>query len=189
MPEYELVVVGNGCVGKSALTIQIVKNYFKDECDPTIEDSYKKQVRIDDETCLLDILDIAGQEDFSTMTDQYLRIGDGFILVFSVDSAKSFDDIHEYYKRIRKVKDVEKVPMVLVANKCDLEQPWAVDIAEARGIAELYGLPFIETSAKTRKGVEDAFFALVREIRKDRDKGKSKKAKIFRRRKGQCCIL
>ena len=58
MTEYKLVVVGAGGVGKSALTIQLIQNHFVDEYDPTIEDSYRKQVVIDGETCLLDILDI-----------------------------------------------------------------------------------------------------------------------------------
>ena len=57
MTEYKLVIVGGGGVGKSALTIQLIQNHFIDEYDPTIEDSYRKQVTIDDETCLLDILD------------------------------------------------------------------------------------------------------------------------------------
>ncbi len=54
---------------------------FFDVCaDPTIEDSYRKQVTIDDETCLLDILDTAGQEEYSAMRDQYMRTGEGFLL-------------------------------------------------------------------------------------------------------------
>ncbi|KAJ3438367.1 transforming protein p21 [Anaeramoeba flamelloides] len=56
MTEYKLVVVGGGGVGKSALTIQLVQSHFVDEYDPTIEDSYGRQVVIDEETCLLDIL-------------------------------------------------------------------------------------------------------------------------------------
>jgi small GTP-binding protein len=77
------VIVGGGGVGKSALTIQLIQNNFIEEYDPTIgafffvggtliceEDSYRKQVTIDDETCLLDILDTAGQEEYSAMRDQ-----------------------------------------------------------------------------------------------------------------------
>lgn len=75
MTEYKLVVVGAGGVGKSALTIQLIQNHFVDEYDPTIEDSYRKQVVIDGETCLLDILDTAGQEEYSAMRDQYMRTG------------------------------------------------------------------------------------------------------------------
>uniref|UniRef100_A0A8C8UIA7 Small monomeric GTPase n=1 Tax=Peromyscus maniculatus bairdii TaxID=230844 RepID=A0A8C8UIA7_PERMB len=62
MTEYRLAVVGAGGVGKSALTIQLIQNHFVDECGPTIEDVYQKQVVIDGETCPLDILDTAGQK-------------------------------------------------------------------------------------------------------------------------------
>uniref|UniRef100_A0A2H6N306 Small monomeric GTPase n=1 Tax=Micrurus carvalhoi TaxID=3147026 RepID=A0A2H6N306_9SAUR len=96
MTEYKLVVVGAGGVGKSALTIQLIQNHFVDEYDPTIEDSYRKQVVIDGETCLLDILDTAGQEEYSAMRDQYMRTGEGFLCVFAINNTKSFEDVHHY---------------------------------------------------------------------------------------------
>ncbi|XP_003381381.1 Ras protein let-60 [Trichinella spiralis] len=165
MTEYKLVVVGDGGVGKSALTIQLIQNHFVEEYDPTIEDSYRKQVVIDGETCLLDILDTAGQEEYSAMRDQYMRTGEGFLLVFAVNESKSFENIGSYREQIKRVKDSEEVPMVLVGNKCDLPQR-AVDMRVVQETAKSYGIPFIETSAKTRMGVDDAFYTLVREIRK-----------------------
>ncbi|XP_034071529.1 GTPase KRas isoform X1 [Gymnodraco acuticeps] len=164
MTEYKLVVVGAGGVGKSALTIQLIQNHFVDEYDPTIEDSYRKQVVIDGETCLLDILDTAGQEEYSAMRDQYMRTGEGFLCVFAINNTKSFEDIHHYREQIKRVKDSEDVPMVLVGNKCDLPSR-TVDTKQAQDLARSYGIPFIETSAKTRQRVEDAFYNLVREIR------------------------
>ena len=178
MTEYKLVVVGAGGVGKSALTIQLIQNHFVDEYDPTIEDSYRKQVVIDGETCLLDILDTAGQEEYSAMRDQYMRTGEGFLIVFAVNNAKSFEDITAYREQIKRVKDAEevrnrltvlnlfeyfviKVPMVLVGNKCDLPTR-SIDMQQARDAATHYQIPFVETSAKTRMGVDDAFYTLVR---------------------------
>ncbi|CAF4364122.1 unnamed protein product [Rotaria sp. Silwood2] len=132
MTEYKLVVVGAGGVGKSALTIQLIQNqyvYFSinvikkkelfilfdsfiDEYDPTIEDSYRKQAVVDGETCLLDILDTAGQEEYSAMRDQYMRGGEGFLCVFAVNSAKSFEEIKQYREQIKRVKDADDIPMV-----------------------------------------------------------------------------
>lgn len=60
------------------------------------QDSYRKQVVIDGETCLLDILDTAGQEEYSAMRDQYMRTGEGFLCVFAINNTKSFEDIHQY---------------------------------------------------------------------------------------------
>ncbi|KAL6444601.1 hypothetical protein ACFW04_002010 [Cataglyphis niger] len=95
------------------------------------------------------------------MRDQYMRTGEGFLLVFAVNSAKSFEDIGTYREQIKRVKDAEEVPMVLVGNKCDLQQSWAVNMTQAREVARQYGVPFVETSAKTRMGVDDAFYTLV----------------------------
>uniref|UniRef100_A0A8C1PW27 small monomeric GTPase n=1 Tax=Cyprinus carpio TaxID=7962 RepID=A0A8C1PW27_CYPCA len=167
MTEYKLVVVGAGGVGKSALTIQLIQNHFVDEYDPTIEDSYRKQVVIDGETCLLDILDTAGQEEYSAMRDQYMRTGEGFLCVFAINNSKSFiyflNPLDFKQEQIKRVKDSDDVPMVLVGNKCDLAR--TVDTKQAQELARSYGIEFVETSAKTRQGVEDAFYTLVREIR------------------------
>ena len=91
-----------------------------DEYDPTIEDSYRKQVVIDGETCLLDILDTAGQEEYSAMRDQYMRTGEGFLLVFAVNNAKSFEDISAYREQIKRVKDAEEVTRSSCLLRCHL---------------------------------------------------------------------
>jgi len=188
MTEYKLVVVGSGGVGKSALVIQLVQNQFVDEYDPTIEDSYRKQVVIDNETCLLDILDTAGQEEYSAMRDQYMRTGEGFLLVFAVNNPKSFEDISMYREQIRRVKDSDDVPMVLVGNKCDLTvQP--IDTRTGENLAKQYGIPFLQTSAKTRIGLDDAFYTLVREIRKERERRGSKNKRRGPGSRRKRCIL
>lgn len=73
-------------------------------------------------------------------------------------------DIGTYREQIKRVKDAEEVPMVLVGNKCDLQQSWAVNMTQAREVARQYGVPFVETSAKTRMGVDDAFYTLVSNV-------------------------
>ncbi|MDP2435473.1 MAG: Ras-like protein [archaeon] len=190
MTEYKLVIVGGGGVGKSALTIQLIQNHFIDEYDPTIEDSYRKQVQVDDETCLLDILDTAGQEEYSAMRDQYMRTGQGFLCVYAITSRSSFEEIDAFREQILRVKDEDKVPMVFVGNKCDLESERQVPKNEANDYATKHGSPFFETSAKARINVEEAFFGLVRQIRKlsggDTAKGGKKKAAG---KKGGCALL
>ena len=193
MTEYKLVIVGGGGVGKSALTIQLIQNHFIDEYDPTIEDSYRKQVTIDNETCLLDILDTAGQEEYSAMRDQYMRTGQGFICVYAITSRSSFDEISSFREQILRVKDEDKVPMVVAANKCDLESERQVTTAEGQDLAKSFGCPFYETSAKARINVEDSFYQLVREIRKynqAKNGGPGDKKKSGGKgKKGAACLL
>ncbi|GAA6041088.1 hypothetical protein NBRC10512_005568 [Rhodotorula toruloides] len=179
--EYKLVVVGGGGVGKSALTIQFIQSHFVDEYDPTIVsrttlslalllgwagDSYRKQCMIDEEVALLDVLDTAGQEEYSAMREQYMRTGEGFLLVYSITSRNSFDEIGTFHQQILRVKDKDYFPCIVVANKADLEYERQVGTHEGRELAKHFGCRFIETSAKRRLNVDQAFFDLVREIRK-----------------------
>ncbi|PHH68731.1 hypothetical protein CDD80_7282 [Ophiocordyceps camponoti-rufipedis] len=165
--EYKLVVVGGGGVGKSCLTIQLIQSHFVDEYDPTIEDSYRKQCLIDDEVALLDVLDTAGQEEYSAMREQYMRTGEGFLLVYSISSRQSFDEITTFQQQILRVKDKDYFPMVVVGNKCDLdEREREVTWQEGDALAKSFGCKFIETSAKSRINVDKAFYDIVREIRR-----------------------
>ncbi|VVC27640.1 Hypothetical protein CINCED_3A012564 [Cinara cedri] len=117
---YKLVVVGGGGVGKSAITIQFIQKYFVTDYDPTIEDSYSKQCVVDDVPAKLDILDTAGQEEFSAMREQYMRSGEGFLLVFSVADKTSFNEMEKFHRQILRVKDRDEFPMLMVGNKADL---------------------------------------------------------------------
>ncbi|AEO60565.1 hypothetical protein MYCTH_2145069 [Thermothelomyces thermophilus ATCC 42464] len=164
--EYKLVVVGGGGVGKSCLTIQLIQSHFVDEYDPTIEDSYRKQCIIDDEVALLDVLDTAGQEEYSAMREQYMRTGEGFLLVYSITSRESFEEIRTFQQQILRVKDKDVFPMVVVGNKLDLASERKVSVEEGKALANEFNCMFLETSAKTNTNVEQAFFEVVRAIRR-----------------------
>lgn len=86
-----------------------------------IADSYRKQCVIDDEVALLDVLDTAGQEEYSAMREQYMRTGEGFLLVYSINSRQSFEEILTFQQQILRVKDKDHFPIIVVGNKCDLE--------------------------------------------------------------------
>lgn len=88
--------------------------------DILAEDSYQQQAVIDGEAALLDILDTAGQVEFTAMRDQYMRCGEGFIICYSVTDRHSFQEASEYRKLIARVRLTEDIPLVLIANKLDL---------------------------------------------------------------------
>ncbi|XP_028162498.1 ras-related protein M-Ras-like isoform X2 [Ostrinia furnacalis] len=144
----KLVVVGDGGVGKSAITIQFFQKLFVTDYDPTIEDSYIQHTEVDGQWCILDVLDTAGQEEFSAMREQYMRKGDGFLLVYSVTDQQSYENIRHFHTQILRVKDRESYPMLVAANKVDLVHVRAVSEEAGRELARQLGAPYIETSAK-----------------------------------------
>ena len=152
-------------MGKSALTIQFIQSQFVDEYDPTIEDSYRKQCVIDEESALLDVLDTAGQEEYSAMREQYMRSGEGFVLVYAINARPSFEEIQTFYQQILRVKDTESIPMTLVGNKCDMENEREISTAEGKELARKMGAKFVESSARYRINVDEAYYSLVRSIR------------------------
>jgi len=188
MSEYKLVILGGGGVGKSALVIRLVTDNFMDEYDPTIEDSYRKQVNIDEEPAILDILDTAGQEEYSSMQDQWMREGKGYVLVYSIDNRQSFDEISAFKEKILRAKEMDKVPMVLVGNKCDLQER-AVTLEEGQELAKSMDCPFMETSAKSKINNEECFFEAVREINRMDEAARKSSNKDKKKKKFACNIL
>lgn len=189
LPKYKLVVVGDGGVGKSALTIQYFQRLFVTEYDPTIEDSYIQHTQVDDHCCILDVLDTAGQEEFSAMREQYMRKGDGFMLVYSVTDKQSYENIVNFHTQILRVKDRDSYPMLLVANKVDLVHLRKVTTESGKEMAQKLGTPYIETSAKDPPlNVDAAFHEVVRIIR-NQPPAEVESSRRQRFRSSKCILL
>ncbi|XP_064844943.1 ras-related protein R-Ras-like isoform X1 [Oncorhynchus masou masou] len=118
--------------------------------------------------CLVNssVLDTAGQEEFGAMREQYMRSGEGFLLVFALNDTGSYNEIHKFHTQILRVKDRDDFPMVLVGNKADLDQSRAISREEAQGFARENRIHYMEASAKNRYNVDEAFLEVVRAIRK-----------------------
>ncbi|CAG9943602.1 unnamed protein product [Clonostachys rosea f. rosea IK726] len=183
---YKLVVLGDGGVGKTALTIQLCLQHFVETYDPTIEDSYRKQVVIDGQPCMLEVLDTAGQEEYTALRDQWIRDGEGFVLVYSISSRSSFGRIKRFHHQIQRVKESvassptypgspmatsnsnQPVPIMLVGNKSDRVTEREVSTQEGHALARELGCEFVEASAKNCINVEKAFYDVVRILRRQR---------------------
>lgn len=163
--EYKLVMLGEGGVGKSAIIMQFISHRFPEDHDPTIEDAYKTQIRIDDEPANLDILDTAGQAEFTAMRDQYMRAGEGFIISYSITDRRSFQEARHFKQLIDRVRRTADTPVVMVGNKSDLAHLRQVSVEEGRELAREFQCPFFETSAAFRYYIDEVFAALVRQIR------------------------
>jgi len=167
IPEYELVVLGGGGVGKSAITIQFVQSRFEVGWDPTIEDTYRKTAVVDRHEVMLAITDTAGQEEYRLMRPGYLRSALGFLLVYDITSRQSFNEVTRFHDEILQTKDLATYPaMVLLGNKVDLADRRQVKTAEGEELARRFRCQFMECSAKFRENIDESFHAVVRAVRK-----------------------
>ncbi|KZV91437.1 ras-domain-containing protein [Exidia glandulosa HHB12029] len=124
----------------------------------------RRQCVIDDENALLDVLDTVAQE--GATREQNARTIEGFLLVYSITSRSSFEEVPRFHQQILRVTDKDSLPIIVVGNKCDLEYERQVGETEGRDLAKQCNCNFIETSAKQRINVDEAFASLVREIRR-----------------------
>ncbi|KAI0534061.1 ras family-domain-containing protein [Xylaria digitata] len=169
--EYHVVVMGAGGVGKSCLTAQFVHNEWIESYDPTIEDSYRTQMTVDQRQVVLEILDTAGTDQFVAMRDLYMKTGQGFLLVFSITSTTSLSEIAGLRDEIIRIKDDENVPIVICGNKADLEEHRTVPRTRGFEVSRRWGAPYYETSARTKTNVEEVFIDLCRQMLRRDDAG------------------
>lgn len=124
------------------------------------------------------------------MREQYMRSGEGFLLVFSLNDHSSFDEIAKFQKQILRVKDRDEFPMLLVGNKCDLEQQRQVSLEEAQNASRQMMIPYIECSARLRINIDQAFHELVRLVRKFQLAERPIIEESYKNKKKRgCCVL
>uniref|UniRef100_A0A7S2TU06 Uncharacterized protein n=1 Tax=Lotharella oceanica TaxID=641309 RepID=A0A7S2TU06_9EUKA len=165
--ERILVVLGSGGVGKSALTQRFVHDIHVTEYDPTIEDWYRKQEVVDKIPVVLNVLDTAGQNDFQTMKDGWIRDGEGFIIVYSLCNRESFYNALAVHEDILRTKNTEKTPIILVGNMCDIsDEKREVAYDEAVKVAKRWSCPYLETSSLKAINTDACFHELVRLVRR-----------------------
>nr|CCA19930.1 raslike protein putative [Albugo laibachii Nc14] len=167
-------VLGSGGVGKSAVTLRFVREYFVKDWDPTIEDAYRKQINIDDDSCMLEILDTAGQDDFESLRAQWMMDKDGYVFVYSMDSRGSLREMQTFFELHLQLNGNKNPspPIILVANKKDLvdQDPSLCQVTTEQGrrFARFYSAKYIETSALTGENVSAVFETLVCEARRQK---------------------
>lgn len=168
MPEqsndYRVVVFGAGGVGKSSLVLRFVRGTFRDTYVPTIEDTYRQVISCNKQVCTLQITDTTGSHQFPAMQRLSISKGHAFILVYSVVSRQSLDELRPIWTEINTVRgaDITNIPVMLVGNKSDETASLReVTTAEGAALAKQWKCAFMETSAKTDHNVKELFQELL----------------------------
>ncbi|KXJ16064.1 ras-like protein rasD [Exaiptasia diaphana] len=164
---FRLCVVGSGGVGKSSVTIRYLKNEFTEYYDPTLEEVYRARIEYNGKVYNIEIVDTAGQEEFSSFRDSSLATGDAFLVLFAINSASSWHELKDLRRKIiqdHETNSTSTIPMVIVANKLDLEEERETSKDEVMEYCNSMNTPFIETSAKTGLNVHESFQLMMRQI-------------------------
>jgi len=162
----KLLLIGDSGVGKSCLLLRFSDDSFTPSFITTIGIDFKiRTIELDGKRIKLQIWDTAGQERFRTITTAYYRGAMGILLVYDVTDEKSFGNIRNWIRNIEQ-HATESVNKMLIGNKCDMVDKKVIETARGKALADEYGIKFLETSAKTGAGVEDAFITLAKDIKK-----------------------
>ncbi|KAM9409708.1 GTP-binding protein Rheb-like [Pholidichthys leucotaenia] len=162
----KIAVLGYRSVGKSSLTIQFVEGQFVDSYDPTIENTFNKMVSVNGQDYSLQLVDTAGQDEYSIFTQSHSMDIHGYVLVYSVTSTKSFEVVQALYEKLLDMVGNIQVPIVLVGNKKDLHMERVVQREEGKKLADSWGAAFIESSAKENETAVEVFKRIILEMEK-----------------------
>ncbi|VDK20411.1 unnamed protein product [Anisakis simplex] len=168
MPEqtsdYRVAVFGAGGVGKSSIVLRFVKGTFNENYIPTIEDTYRQVISCNQKNvCTLEITDTTGSHQFPAMQRLSISKGNAFILVYSITSKQSLEELGPIILTLKEVKGegIAEVPIILVGNKKDEQQRREVSSEVGEKLASKWGTGFIETSAKNNENVTELFQKLL----------------------------
>ncbi|KAJ7375339.1 hypothetical protein OS493_002090 [Desmophyllum pertusum] len=160
----KIVVMGFRSVGKSSITIQFVEGQFVDSYDPTIENTFTTKLKHNSQEYVVEVVDTAGQDEYSIFPQSYSVGIHGYVLVYAVTSAKSFEVVKVIHEKLLDMSGQNYVPMVLVGNKTDLHMERVVTYKTGKSLADSWKAAFFESSAKENSSVQEIFQTLIREI-------------------------
>lgn len=159
---YKIIIIGDSGVGKSNILMRFTDDMFSSEFISTIGVDFKiHSVQQDGKKVKLQIWDTAGQERFLAITRSYFVHTNVAVVVYDKTSRTTFEHINYWMEELDK-KCNSNCLKVIVANKSDLVDQEEINFAEGSALAEQYGIPFLEVSAKDDKGIDDIFATAVR---------------------------
>ncbi|XP_066954141.1 ras-related protein Rab-21 [Macrobrachium rosenbergii] len=161
---FKIVLLGEGCVGKTSLVLRYVEDKFNDRHITTLQASFlTKRVNISGKRVNLAIWDTAGQERFHALGPIYYRESHGAILVYDITDEDSFQKVKNWVRELRRMLGND-ICLVIAGNKLDLQKDRHVLLEEAEAYAQEVGAFHVQTSAKENKGVEELFIELTRRM-------------------------
>jgi hypothetical protein len=160
--QKKICLLGSFSVGKTSLISRYVNSLFSEKYLTTVGVKIdKKTLSIAGQDLMLMIWDIAGEDDFSSIRDSYLKGLAGYVIVMDGTRINSYHTGIKIYERVRSISG--EIPVVFAINKADLKAEWQLETAHLKQLDQ-YGYPVLETSAKLDSGVDTMFISLATQL-------------------------
>lgn len=171
---FKVVLLGEGCVGKTSVALRYVEDKFNDKHITTLQASFlNKKLNINGKRVNLAIWDTAGQEKFHALGPIYYRMSNGAILVYDITDEDTFQKVKNWVKELKKMLGSE-ICLAIAGNKVDLEKDRNVAIEEAEEYAKQVGAMHFHTSAKLNQNIEEMFLDLTHRMMQRADEAEQK---------------
>ena len=161
---YKIIIVGDTCVGKSNILSRYIKNVFREDSKSTVGvELGNKLLKVKGTNTKLQIWDTAGQERYRSITSSYYKGSHGCFIVYDITNEQSFENVEKWFEQVQK-EGSKDISIILVGNKCDLENERKVPKEKGEEKAKLLNIPFFETSALSNIKIEDIFTVIAENI-------------------------
>ena len=161
---YKIIIIGDSGVGKSNILGRYLHNEFREDTKSTVGVEFgSKKMVIENTPIKLQIWDTAGQERYRSITSAYYKGSKGCFIVYDITNPQSFDDIQKWYEEIKRSGD-KGVSIILVGNKCDLENERKISTEAGKNKTKEMNCPFYETSALSNIMIEEVFKSICEDI-------------------------
>ena len=175
---FKIVLIGDTSVGKTNILSKYLSNEFDPDSKATVGVEFgTKDFKIGNNIVKVQIWDTAGQERYRSITNAYYKGAKGSLLVYDITNPKTFESLDKWISDL-KTNAEEKISIVLIGNKTDLEDQRKITTEQGKEKAEFYKLAFIETSALNGDNIEKAFNELITDVYKNHHELFEKQAKV-----------
>ncbi|KYR02851.1 Rab GTPase [Tieghemostelium lacteum] len=161
---FKIVLLGEGCVGKTSIVLRYIQNIFKDKHEMTLHAGFfQKTINIDGKRVGLTIWDTAGQERFHALGPIYYRGSQGALVVYDITDNDSYIKAKNWIKELKTMLGSD-ITLCIIGNKSDLEKSRVVTLEEAEAYAKSVGAKHYSASAKLNRGVQELFLDLTQRM-------------------------
>ena len=182
--KFNVMIIGDDKVGKTSILKKFGNINEEEESKFTRVENYNKEFKYKDNIYLFRLWDTVSKDKFNSISKAFYQKADCIILICAINDRESFLNINKWVDNIKNNIELENIEMILIGNKCDLEDERQVGLDEIVKKGEDFKIESFETSAKTGEGVEDAFETLFTKVlKKVYQKNKKSKKNVIKEEK------